>query len=272
MAPTPKASLIHLSIVSHGQFDLVNPLLEDLNACENSDNFLVTLTLNVPEKLPTLSFNFKVHVIENERPLGFGENHNQAFRSSPFTESSRVFVVLNPDIRIAENIFPILMEPLFSSDPANNKRPCGVVAPRINNSEGVRENSARKIPTPWEILKKVCRRTSVPNAYLSTETPFFPDWIAGMFMVFSKDVFKSLQGFHNKFFLYYEDVDICCRLWLQGYSVKVLPQVAAIHEAQRDSHRKLKYLVWHLSSMVKFFLSSTFLKALRFHQKRNRHE
>jgi hypothetical protein len=84
------------------------------------------------------------------------------------------------------------------------------------------------------------------------------DWIAGMFMLFPAAVFAKLGGFDEAYFLYYEDVDLCSRLRAQGREVLVSSGVSVIHDARRASHRNPKYLRWHLSSMLRFFLHHFF--------------
>jgi N-acetylglucosaminyl-diphospho-decaprenol L-rhamnosyltransferase len=74
-----------------------------------------------------------------------------------------------------------------------------------------------------------------------------------------------LHGFDERYFLYYEDVDLCGRLCLAGLRVVVCPDSQVVHHAQRSSRRSLKYLRWHLASMLRFFLSPVYrqLKARR---------
>jgi GT2 family glycosyltransferase len=84
------------------------------------------------------------------------------------------------------------------------------------------------------------------------------DWVGGMFMLLRRDVFETLGGFDERYFLYYEDVDLCARLWSAGMRVMQLRQVSVIHLARRSSHRSLRYLVIHLVSMSRYFLSGSF--------------
>jgi hypothetical protein len=81
------------------------------------------------------------------------------------------------------------------------------------------------------------------------------DWVAGMFMLFAKKTFERLNGFNERYFLYYEDVDICARLNLAGLKVMVNPAARVVHYAQHSSHRSLKYLRWHISSLYRFLTS-----------------
>jgi hypothetical protein len=83
--------------------------------------------------------------------------------------------------------------------------------------------------------------------------PFYPEWVAGMFMLFRREAFARLGGFDEGFFLYYEDVDICVRAWRQSLPVLVCPGVAVVHDARRDSHRSLRHLRWHLASIGRYF-------------------
>ena len=51
-----------------------------------------------------------------------------------------------------------------------------------------------------------------------------PDWVAGMFMLFRRETFAAVGGFDERYFLYYEDVDLCTRLALAGKRVVYCPR------------------------------------------------
>ncbi|MBX3650336.1 MAG: glycosyltransferase family 2 protein [Burkholderiales bacterium] len=233
---------ITLSVVSHGQSRLLAPLLKDL-ARHCGDTVEVILTLNLPETLPvnTADLPFRVRIIENPLPKGFADNHNSAFR----TGCTGYFCVLNPDIRLEKNPFPELLKIL-------DQPQVGVVAPLIMDSGRNIADSARTFPTITSVIGKAFGRKTVTDYEISDRT-IFPDWVAGMFMLFRRDVFVEIGGFDENYFLYYEDVDICARLRLDGYLVALCPRASAIHDAQRTSHHNLRYLKWHLGSMLRFF-------------------
>ena len=72
-------TLFSFSIVSHNQAALVNKLLEDLNNIKER-SFDVIVTSNVSEDVPIKKdHNFLFTHLQNDNPLGFGANHNQAF-------------------------------------------------------------------------------------------------------------------------------------------------------------------------------------------------
>ena len=250
----PRPSTISVSIVSHGQMALVLPLLHDLERLHLHTPLEVILTLNVPEAMPCSAddFVFSLHVVRNAQPMGFGANHNQALAQA----RCATVCVLNPDIRMAQNPFPGLLAQL--EDPL-----VGLVAPAIYNPAGQLEDSARRFPTPWGIAAKAIRRKHQPSrAPTHPETVFYPDWVGGMFMVLSTALYRSVGGFDEKFFLYYEDVDLCARIRLRGLQIALLPHQGVTHDAQRSSHTQHRYLRWHLSSMLRFFCSRVFILAL----------
>jgi len=233
---------VSISIVSHGQGELVAALLSDISA-HCTLPLEIILTLNIPETLTidTGGCHFPVKIIRNTAQKGFGANHNAAFGHA----AAAYFCVLNPDIRIARDPFPQLIELLADQS-------IGVAAPLIVNPAGGIEDSARRFPTPAGILRKLLSGSPGPD-YVLGEAPVYPDWVAGMFMMFRVTVFRAVDGFDEGYFLYYEDVDLCWRMGCKGWRAALLPTAQAMHDARRTSHRNLRYLSWHGKSMLLFF-------------------
>ena len=236
--------LISVSIVSHGQEVLVEKLLENLQKLRRN-NLEILLTLNISPKkdLDYSVYSFPIKLIENSTPKGFGANHNAAFKQA----SGDYFCVLNPDILLMDDPFDELCKHL-------NIPSFGVVAPRIVDSDGVFQDSVRDYPSPLRILRRALSRRRI-RAFAGVD----PDWVAGMFMLFKPAVYSSLGGFDERYFMYCEDADICFRLKKSGYKLAYIPEVKVIHDAQRSSHGETKYLVWHLKSLIRFFISHPML-------------
>lgn len=240
-----KASMneaISVSIVSHMHGSLLAPLLDELSRFPEVSKII--LTINVPEELPDFSEGFagKLLVLNNTEPKGFGANHNAAFSFA----TAEYFCVLNPDVRLPENPFQKLIAILDDTNIA-------VVAPIVTDQNGVVEDNARMFPTPIRLLKKLIVGEKGIYPYARNQAKFTPDWVAGMFMLFPEKKYQNLQGFDERYFLYYEDVDICTRIWKSGEKVAVATSVSIIHAAQRASHKRLKFMLWHLASMIRFF-------------------
>jgi GT2 family glycosyltransferase len=236
------SSQITVSVVSHGQATLVGELLSDLQThCATVSK--VVLTINIEEPLPfdTTQFKFPVEIIRNVAAKGFAANHNAAFRLA----QTDYFCVVNPDVRWVQDPFPSLLEQLRDSS-------VGVVAPLILNPAGNVEYSARKFPTLFGILKKALSGTDSRDYEIGT-APVFPDWVGGMFMLFPSKTFGTVGGFDERYFLYYEDVDICWRMQQHGLRAVLVPSTSVVHDARRRSHRDPRYFIWHSTSMLRFF-------------------
>ena len=243
------APILSISIVSHLQGRMVGPLLEDIQRVCPQPALEVLLTLNLPEQLPFQpdDFSFPVVILRTPRPLGFGANHNRAFRRA----RGDYFAVLNPDLRLSENPFPVLCADM------KGENPVGVIAPGVEEETRKIADNARRFPTPLRILKRILR-SARKSDYPPTGRPIPVDWLAGLFLLFPSRVFAAINGFDERYFLYCEDVDLCARLRLAGQEVLWDPRVSVIHQAQRHSHRRLKHLRWHVVSLIRFFRSEVF--------------
>ena len=243
------------SIVSHDQAGLLADLLKDLDQLnfENPMLFVVTENSANPSAIAVAKASklFKdgwMQCIHNPKPLGFGANHNQAFNL--VQTKADIFFVLNPDLRINEDIFSGLGESL-TINPA-----IGIIAPQVINPNGMKEDSARYFPSAARITRKILfndlgRFPGHPSQM------YYPDWMAGMCLGFAKHAYTELEGFDERYFMYYEDADICRRAHALGYRPAVNPVHSVVHAAQRKSHKSMGLLLHHLASMLRFLVNKT---------------
>ena len=232
---------VTLSVVSHRQNALVNQLLEDIQR-HCADRVALILTENLPDPTPlaTGALSCPVERIANARVKGFGANRNAAFRHcrSPY------FCVVNPDIRLPADPFPSLI-------PNFDDQAVAAVGPLVRSPAGTIEDSARRFPTAGALLKKILVERRQPD-YPADQGPLKVDWVAGMFMLFRSDAYRSVGGFDEAYFLYYEDVDICHRLRGGGAAVIFEPRAEAIHDARRASRRDLRLARHHVAGIFRF--------------------
>lgn len=242
-----------ISVVSHGHADFVESLLKDILRLERND-LEVIITWNLTSESTCFAEKFpglRIKEIRNRRPAGFGQNHNKAFASS----IGKNFVVLNPDISLEHDPF----EPILTL-----LRQCNycICAPTIIGPDLKIEDSARHFPSPFSLVVKLAAKVLRRDMHVEKTTDLggllAPDWVAGMFMAMPSPIFRSLGGFNEKYYLYYEDVDLCARARLLGIDIYVLKEAAAMHHAQRSSHREFRFLKWHLQSALRFFLSKAY--------------
>jgi N-acetylglucosaminyl-diphospho-decaprenol L-rhamnosyltransferase len=236
-----------LSLVSHGHAAMLPDLLEDIRALTQRyghDAFELMLTFNIPED-DGFIYRFRdlpLTRIDNVRPVGFGANQNAAFKRS----RGPYFVILNPDARISSVDFDVLVAPFGRAE-------VGAVAPRVVDSAGALQDSARRFPTIPDLLRRVLTSRRECD-YPSVKEPTRVDWVAGMFAVFRREAWASVGGFDERFFMYFEDVDLCRRLQRAGWTIVYQPATSIVHDAQRASHSRANHLRWHLRSAARYFL------------------
>ncbi len=227
---------ITVSVVSHGQNALVNTLLQDLGAHCGAIQLLITE--NIPDRTPLSRPG-----VANGQPKGFGANHNAAFQRC----DTAYFCVCNPDIRLVSDPFGALVQALQQDGAA-------VVGPLVRHPSGKLEDSARRFPTAASLARKLLARESGPD-YPTDRGAIDVDWVAGMFMVFNAAAFRGIGGFDERYFLYYEDVDLCRRLHAARRRVLYEPRSEVVHDARRGSRRNPRLALRHALSMGRYFLS-----------------
>lgn len=236
---------VTLSVVSHGQALMIRHLLSDIQRGVDC-SFEIILTLNLPEDESFLDAfkDLPIHVIRNASPKGFGANHNAAFVAS----RGGHFVVVNPDIRARDfSLLPLLF--------ALNRSRVGACGPVVLSASGSVEDSARRFPSLWRLTQRIVgrigKRKRAPD-YSWHDGSINVDWLAGMFVMFHRDAFKEIRGFDERFFMYMEDADICRRLRVNGWEIRLCPETTVIHDAQRASRRSLKHMKWHVRSAFRY--------------------
>lgn len=235
-----------VSIVSHGQRALVESLLFDLARLRPPLLAHLIVTRNRPEpaiEIPP-DLDLPITIIENDESASFGANHNSAFRAC----ETDWFVIMNPDIRLLEDPFPAL---LAATGPG-----VGLVAPHVLEPDGRLADSARELVTlPRLIARKLSFEHQGPDAH--------PAWFAGMFLAVHRKAYTEIGGFDEGYHMYCEDVDLCARLRLAGWTLRLAEHARVVHDAQRASRRSLRHMGWHLASLWRLWTSSAFWRYRR---------
>lgn len=249
---------ISFSVVSHGHGDQVLALMDSLvssgliaegGECE----FL--LTLNVPEpdlksEVLRRSWPFRIVCIENPAPLGFGANHNQAFARA----QGSVFAVVNPDIVFLSSVGVLTQMSEFNVGVGG----VGMWVPKQVDRKGCSQDHCRKLLTPWGVFARgvlrLMRVRHLPGAVGAVEQA---DWVNAACLLLSRNVYCAIGGFDERYFMYCEDADLCLRLQLQGWKMRSAP-FTVIHDAQRNSFRAGKHLLWHMASLARLWCSAVF--------------
>ncbi len=171
-----------------------------------------------------------VKLIANTINRGFGKAVNQAADLA----TGEFILVLNPDTIVQENTIDIFTDYLLANGDV------GIVGPKILNADGSLQLACkRSFPTIGVALPKLIGlnhlfpRASWANrynlTYLDADETHTVDAISGSCMFLKTDLFRSLAGFDECFFMFGEDLDFCYRVKQAGYTVKYLPSTQIIH-------------------------------------------
>ncbi|MBU6460582.1 MAG: glycosyltransferase family 2 protein [Proteobacteria bacterium] len=239
--------MITVSIVSHGHASWIEPLLQDLAACPEISR--VILTVNIPDRTIPVPEELKDKMVRlcNTVPQGFGANHNAAFREC----QTPYFCILNPDMRLLGNPFEGLLQGLDDRDVA-------LAAPFSMDQEGRIQDSVRYFPRPCSLMMKAINGQEGRYQADRTQVRFPVEWVSGMFMLIRSLDFSRIGGFDERYYLYYEDVDLCVRLWKARRQVLACSDVKVVHEAQRASHHDWTHFRWHVKSLARYLLKYLF--------------
>lgn len=166
-----------------------------------------------------------ITVIKNPTNLGFGKANN----IGADVASGKYLMMLNPDTILVNNALKIMFE--FMEKPKNwNIAVCGGVLINLN---GVPTVSSGKFPNG---IKMVFESLPLINNILNfnrfgrdQDQFFFVDYVSGADFFIRKDIFKEIGGFDPRYIAYYEDADLCKRLFQQGYKAAILKEAKIIH-------------------------------------------
>ncbi len=199
-----------------------------------------------------LAAKLNLHIVRNSHPLGFGANHNQAFRTCVDLygkHGARLFCVLNPDIELPSTGVANIDLVAALSD-ALAQPGVGLAYPKQVDSRGNAADFERALATPQAIvLRQLGLGEIKPGSGV--------DWVNGACMAFRADVFATLGGFDERYFMYCEDVDICLRLQLAGHMMTRV-DASVVHHTHRRTLKNFQHLAWHLRSLLRLWRSDAY--------------
>jgi len=108
---------------------------------------------------------------------------------------------------------------------------------------------ASRIP----IFRKTPPKFYRQHFYMDTQgmDPVEVDWGCGAAMLYRVSSFGGRPPFDERFFLYFEDLDLCARLWQAGLSVVSYPELVFRHQVQQRSHNHWRFFIYHVASLIR---------------------
>ncbi|MCX6538782.1 MAG: glycosyltransferase family 2 protein [Acidobacteria bacterium] len=198
----------------------------------------------------------RVSLIRNAENIGFGRAVNQGV----YATSGRFVLLLNPDGCLLEGAIGQLCEEL------NAHHDFAVVGPAVVDDDGRIEGSARGDPNMLTGFfgRSAWLRRRFPNAALARrnvltepqlaagESSVEVDWVHGSCMLVRREAFLQVGGFDERYFMYWEDADLCRRLRSTGWHIRYRPDARVAHSGRQSSRtaKALAIRAFHRSAYL----------------------
>lgn len=210
---------ISFIIVNYRSRDFLKPCLESVFKHARDFSFEIIIVNNDETFLEKMSPSANVQIIEHNINKGFAEAANLGAKKA----SGKILFFLNADTEfLTSNVQEILSA--FNYDAM-----VGAAAPKLVLPDGSPQEwgSGYEI-TAWDIIKNNFGFIKSKSVWLQDKTAEV-DWASGAALAVFKKTFFECGGFDEKFFMYFEDVDLCKRIRGIGKKIILLPHIKVLH-------------------------------------------
>ncbi|MCG6144912.1 glycosyltransferase family 2 protein [Leptospira bandrabouensis] len=229
---------------------------------ENQPNRRMVLVDHSPEPtLSNLASNSQITYYHNPSNPGFGAGHNLAHSEiidSNKDKNEKYIIIQNPDVFIDPGCINTLIQKLE----ANPK--IGLITCRVLNPDGSIQKLLKKDPNLFALItRRIPFLKNIPifnkalqnflvsdDLYLrEVEIPI----VSGCFFIIPRIVWNEIGGFDERYFLYFEDFDICRKVRAIGKQIVYSPEAEITHLWTRGAHTSFKHLLYFAKSMIQYF-------------------
>jgi len=192
--------------------------------------------------------NLDLKIIEISKNIGYSKAINIGIKQSNFP----TIITMNPDVVVQNNTI-FNMYNYFNENNSIGVLGCKV----LNTNKSYQLSSRRKFPTLSIILPYLLKfhYLGFKNIYnymdISIDKIHKVDSVSGAFMMFNRDIYVSVNGFDERFFLYFEDTDFCFKINKKGYDVVYYPVSEIVH-VKNGSRNYFNYLFIKLNLYLSF--------------------
>ncbi len=165
-------------------------------------------------------------LIVNSKNVGFGRANNQAL---PLIQG-RYILLLNTDAFVA----PDTLHKTVAYLDAHSE--CGALGVKLIGRDGVLQPSCRYFPTPLNIfLRSTGLHRLFPWVKLVDDMGWDHasvracDWVPGCYFLIRREVVDKVGLFDPRYFLYYEEVDLCFAIKQAGWQIHYFPDTTVVH-------------------------------------------
>ena len=221
-------------LVAHGRADLAVRCARTLHPEVSRERLVVVVNApELAEAADLAALRQTATVVVPPRRQGYGANLNMGARSLP--DGLDFWLLANDDIELRPGALKALLCTL-----AHNER-TGAVGPSLVDGEGRPLPRPLNAPDATRFALHFARLLPLGPAWGLAERLFdsqgigrsdsgrSEDWLLGAAMAVRADAFRSIGGFDEDFFLYFEETDFCFRLRAAGWQIAHEPTAEVAH-------------------------------------------
>jgi GT2 family glycosyltransferase len=245
--------MIYFVVVNYYSSDLVVRLLESIQQSSHG-NYRLLIVNNSPEDKAIDALadsNAEISILQSGENIGFGAACNLAIQEIYHQNNQAKVWLINPDAYLYDDAVDCVLSCL------NKQKSIAILGTRIQDQSGKlwfnigRFN--RWLGSVTYLSKdKADHRVVVPNSAPSAVIP--SRWVSGCSLIFNLAEFDHCPQFDPRFFLYYEDTDLCERCYRQGYTIAVTRQPLVRHHVSSLTSRDLRFKWAHATFSKLYFL------------------
>ena len=211
----------------------------------------------INKSLNAVNFPLDMEIIASDRNHGFGAAHNRLIERS----ASDFHLFLNPDAFLNENFFDIAIT-YMGQNPGSV-----LLGPRGWNDAGEDAYLVKAYPTLIDLslraIKSLCPsisldRLSIYECHnLAQNIPSKVLFLSGCAMLGRTEALKKLGGFDERYFMFFEDFDLCLRAAREG-EIIYHPLLEVTHLGGNTSRKSLRIINHFVKSALIFYKAHGF--------------
>lgn len=193
-----------------------------------------------------------VQYFRSGKNIGYGSGHNLVMRRTII--SYDYHLVVNPDIYFDRDVLRRIAEYM------DDNPDIGHLMPKILFPDGRIQYLRKNLPRPWHLAARriLPKRLAEPWNYRyemryadyhqTMEAPF----LSGCFMFFRTSALQRVGIFDQRYFLYFEDLDLTRRIG-EHFRCVYYPEVAVFHNHKNENQKNPALLFHLIKSGVQYF-------------------
>lgn len=190
--------------------------------------------------------------IQGHGNIGYGRGHNLVIHNI-----GKFHLILNPDVLVDKLAVLNCLNALKDKN-------LGMITPSTFDENSNRQHIIKSYPNILIFLLRVLNISFINKIFKKQIDKYENKSInykkenkdiiftSGCFMFYKSSIFKKLNGFNEKFFLYFEDMDLSYRT-SKISNIIYKPDVIITHYGGNASRKGFKHWVYFISSMINFF-------------------